>query len=105
MKSGLSKIDHKLISKTIKLYPEIQQAILFGSRAKGTYKKGSDIDIALYLTPTITDEDKRALLLQLHEQLDETLPLPYFFDLLDVSTITNTQLIKHIDRVGVNLLS
>ena len=103
MKSGLSKIDHKLISKTIKLYPEIQQAILFGSRAKGTYKKGSDIDIALYLTPTITDEDKRALLLQLHEQLDET--LPYFFDLPDVSTITNTQLIKHIDRVGVNLLS
>ena len=88
MKTGLSQADIKLISKSIEQYPQIQQAKLFGSRAKGNYKKGSDIDIAIYLAPILSDREKRTLLLQLHEQLEETLPLPYFFDLLDVNSIT-----------------
>lgn len=104
MNTGLSLADQKLISNTFEQYPEVQQAKLFGSRAKGNYKQGSDIDIALYLSSTLTDDKKRSLLLQLHERLEETLPLPYFFDLVDFSTISNAQLIEHIERVGISLL-
>jgi predicted nucleotidyltransferase len=45
--SGLLARDQALILSAIKMFPEIEQVILFGSRAKGTYKKGSDVDLAI----------------------------------------------------------
>jgi predicted nucleotidyltransferase len=78
-------------------YPEITSAKLFGSRAKGTHKKYSDVDIAIFaplgsgLTPHISDE------------LDE-LDTIYTFDVLDYNRTENIELKAHINRVGIELL-
>ena len=92
---GLSKTDCQYIKDAMAHYPEIEQAIIFGSRAKGNYKPGSDIDIALKGKILTSD-----IVLQLSDELEEQLPLPYFFDLLIYHSITNSELHQHIDRVG-----
>ena len=76
-------------------YPEISKAILYGSRAKGNYKNGSDIDLTL-----ISDRLNHRQLLQIQNQIDDLL-LPYSVDLSIFSTIDNLHLIEHIDRVGI----
>ena len=45
--TGLTEYDWKIIKEIISRYSEIEEAILFGSRAKGTYRTGSNVDIAL----------------------------------------------------------
>lgn len=76
-------------------YPEISKAILYGSRAKGNYKNGSDIDLTL-----ISDRLNHRQLLQIQNQIDGLL-LPYAIDLSIFSSIDNLHLIEHIDRVGI----
>ena len=78
-------------------YPEISKAILYGSRAKGNYKNGSDIDLTL-----ISDRLNHRQLLQIQNQIDDLL-LPYSIDLSIFSSIDNLHLIEHIDRVGITL--
>lgn len=70
----------------------ISKSIIFGSRAKNTYKKGSDIDLAI-----IGDEKKISYI------LNEESSLPYFFDVINLNKITNKNLIDHINRVGIRL--
>jgi type I restriction enzyme R subunit len=74
----------------------ITEAILYGSRAKGTYQNGSDIDLTL----KIQGEPPKSLLLDIHNGLDD-LDLPYSFDLSFLTQISNESLLNHIDRVGV----
>jgi predicted nucleotidyltransferase len=69
--------------------------VLYGSRAKGTYKKGSDIDLCLYGT----DIDQ-ILVYRIEESLDNLL-LPYQFDLSAYPSLSNKDLIDHIDRIGI----
>jgi uncharacterized protein len=94
--SGLLERDLIEILKAIQKFPEIEQVILFGSRAKGTYKNGSDVDLAIkgqdldYDTP-----------IHLSTVLNEEMALPYYFDVVDYQSITEQRLIEHIDRVGV----
>ena len=92
---GLSETDCRYIKNALSHYPEIEQAIIFGSRAKGNYKPGSDIDIALK-GKRITEKH----VFQLRDELEEQLPLPYFFDLIRYDSISNPDLFQHIDRVG-----
>jgi predicted nucleotidyltransferase len=67
----------------------ITEAVLFGSRAKGDYRPGSDIDIA------VDRHASRAAYL-----LNEETTLPYYFDIIELDTITNPNLLAHIKRVG-----
>lgn len=76
-------------------YPEISKVILYGSRAKGNYKNGSDIDLTL-----ISDRLNHRQLLQIQNQIDDLL-LPYSIDLSIFSSIDNLHLIEHINRVGI----
>ena len=77
-------------------FPEIEQVILFGSRALETAGPGSDIDLA------ITGKDiTRSTVLRFHEVLNEQTPLPYFMDVVDYRDIRNDELKSHIDRHGV----
>lgn len=76
-------------------YPHIDQVILYGSRAKGTYRNGSDIDLTLK-SDTLTYRE----LLQIENQLDDLL-LPYKIDLSLFRLIENPDLVEHIQRVGV----
>jgi predicted nucleotidyltransferase len=82
------------IVQTIKKNLKIQKIILFGSRAKETYKKGSDIDISI-----VAEDLSLKELNQLKVMLDD-LMLPYKIDLLDFARISNNELKEHINRVG-----
>ena len=77
-------------------FPAIKQVILYGSRAKGNYRPGSDIDLTLE-----TDgEGELHLLTAIMNALDD-LNLPYSFDVSLFEQITNDNLIDHINRVGI----
>lgn len=95
MSYGLKKRDIENIIKATKELPEIEDVILFGSRAKGTHKKASDIDMAVK-GKGITDKTVK----RLSARLNEELPLPYFIDIVHYETIRNQDLIEHIERVG-----
>ncbi len=45
--SGLSAKDVESVRQTLRLFPKISEAILYGSRAKGSYRPGSDINLTL----------------------------------------------------------
>lgn len=85
------------IQGVLSQYPQVRSAVLYGSRAKGNFREGSDIDLTLK-TDLAADT---ALLLQIENQLDD-LNTPYQFDLSLFHHITNPALIEHISRVGVN---
>ena len=80
-------------------YPEITEVILYGSRAKGNYRLGSDIDLTI-VSPTLSHQQ----LLKIENQIDDLL-LPYRVDLCLFKTIDNPDLIDHIERVGIGLSS
>jgi predicted nucleotidyltransferase len=94
MDTGLSNTDTEKIQKVFSLYPEIEKVILYGSRAKGTYKPASDIDLTL-------DGTKLNLTIQqkIESELDD-LMLPYKFDISIHHHISNQALLEHIKRVG-----
>ena len=83
------------ITQILSQYPQIDQAILYGSRAKGTYQPGSDIDLTLS-----GSEINLRLLNKISLALDDLL-LPYTFDISIRQRITNVELLAHIERVGV----
>ena len=92
---GLYDNSYNLILKTISDSLEIEQAIIFGSRAMGNYKKGSDIDIAIF-GKKIDFE----VFTKLHGELNERLPIPYFIDIINFETLTNKNLKEHILKEG-----
>ena len=94
MKYGLSEEILKKIQAIFEKIAEVEEAILYGSRAKGNYKSGSDIDIALK-----GEKLNLRLLNKIDLDLDE-LFLPYTFDLSLYDHISNTDLKDHIQRVG-----
>ena len=99
MSFGLSNDIITRIHSVFRKYPEIENATLYGSRAKGNYKPYSDIDL--------TFEGKNRSLNLIHRiavDLDDLL-LPYFFDLSIKEKITNPDLLDHIKRVGMEFYS
>lgn len=96
MKFGLFDDDLTYIVKAVQQFPEIEKATIFGSRAKGTHKPGSDVDIAIW-----GDAITFSTVSRLHAMLEEESPMPYFFDIVDYSHLNHEELKKHIDRVGV----
>lgn len=96
MTLGLTQNDLDYIISCISTFKDISEAIVFGSRAKGNYKYSSDIDIAIKGS-NIKDET----IASLSAKLNEEGPLPYFSDVLDYHSISNENLISHIDRVGI----
>jgi predicted nucleotidyltransferase len=93
---GLQETIIEKINAVFSLYPQVEKAVLYGSRAKGNYKNGSDIDLCLYGGPELTS----AILNKLNQNLDDLL-LPYTIDLLFIEDLTNPELIEHIQRVGI----
>jgi len=78
-------------------FPEVRRAVLFGSRAKGTQRPGSDIDLALVGTGL----DWRKLG-QIDDALDD-LMLPYIFSLIEFGEGTDPDVAASIQRVGQTL--
>jgi predicted nucleotidyltransferase len=96
---GIPTEDLRAILKVFESEQQVQDVILFGSRAKGCFSEGSDIDLAL-------KGDNLTLnnLLNLSTALDE-LFLPYKFDLVIFDRIQEPQLTDHIERVGILIFS
>lgn len=94
MQYGFKKETLKKINSIFARYEEVEEVVLYGSRAKGKYKPGSDVDLTL--------KGKKLnlkLLNKISLDLDDLL-LPYTFDLSIYHHITNPDLIEHIERVG-----
>lgn len=94
---GLKDTDLEIIRQAIKSHPNITEAILFGSRAKGTFHPGSDIDIAL------KGNGLKETVLELSIYLNQETLLPYQFDIVDYHSIDNEKLVEHINRVGISI--
>lgn len=93
---GLQESDLRLIIAATEALPEIEQLILFGSRAKGNQKPGSDVDLAIKGKAVTYDT-----VLQLTDRLNEQIPLPYYFDVVNYHSIQEPRLTEHIDNVGI----
>ena len=90
---GLSQKSVEEINGCFAKYEGIDLVIVYGSRAKGNYKPGSDIDFAIKGQLSISE------LLQLESELDDLL-LPYTIDISLIDRINEPALINHIERVG-----
>jgi uncharacterized protein len=93
---GLNQKTIDNIRAVLARYPQVEKAVLYGSRAKGNAKTGSDIDLTLCGG---SDLNLRVLY-QIMDDLDDLL-LPYTIDLSLFSHIDNLDLLDHIRRVGV----
>ncbi len=98
MTHGLSQRDMAAILDTLRAFPEIEEAILFGSRAKGNYKPGSDVDIAVK-----GQAIDSSCVSDVSYALNEESTLPYFFDIVHFEQISERELVDHINRVGLQL--
>lgn len=93
-KFGLSLETITRINAVFAKHSQIKKVILYGSRSKGNYREGSDIDLTLDAPDLTTSE-----LLKIENDLEE-LMLPYKIDLSLMHQIEGTDLIEHIQRVG-----
>ena len=96
MKYGLPQFTIQKICAVLSRYPQVERAILYGSRAKGNYKNGSDIDLTLRGGADLTLN----VIYKILDDLDELL-LPYTIDLSIFDDISDSDVIEHIRRVGV----
>ena len=94
MTFGLSQSQQKKIRSIFEKYPQVKKAAVFGSRAMGNFKPGSDVDIALF--GPLDD----VILARIGAELNEETTLPYQFDLIRYDQIHSQELKEHIDRYG-----
>jgi len=92
---GLTQKELEILKSVFEKFDEINEVILFGSRALGTHKKSSDIDLAIKGKVNINTLSK------LKYTLEEETILPYFFDVIIYDNLENQELKKHIDEFGV----
>jgi predicted nucleotidyltransferase len=92
---GLLDAELAEIVAVIRSRVSVESAVIYGSRAKGNYRPGSDVDLALK-GQAVRHED----LLEVGYSLNEEKILPYQFDIIGYDMIENNALQEHIDRVG-----
>jgi predicted nucleotidyltransferase len=95
---GLSEKNFNAILDALRTFPQVEDVLIFGSRALGNAKKGSDVDLALQ--GAHVDERTATAVSAL---LNEELPLPYFFDVLVFDSIEDAVLREHIEKYGQSL--
>lgn len=91
---GLSSETLAAINTCLQQHPEIVWAKIYGSRAKGDYERGSDIDLAFSSLADCSADLLEAL---------DNLPTPYLFDVTHYESLKHQGLKEHIDRVGVEI--
>jgi predicted nucleotidyltransferase len=95
--SGLTKDEILNIQSVFSNFTQIEEVLIYGSRAMGNFKPASDIDITLK-----GNEIDLSLLNQIEFDLDDLL-LPYKFDVSIYRKINNPEFLEHINRVGEKL--
>ncbi|CAN5262066.1 nucleotidyltransferase domain-containing protein [soil metagenome] len=92
---GLTDRDMETIRSILKSHPEIRNVELFGSRAKGNYRLGSDVDLAI-MNEGVSGEQ----LAKIRSDFEDS-SLPYNIDLVDFTRLEKQEFINHIERVGI----
>ena len=96
--TGLSLQNMKAIQDVFLKFPKVKEVVLYGSRAKGNYHNGSDIDLSI-----MNSDIEFSYLLKIENSLDNIM-LPYKIDLSFFPNIKNRELKDHIERVGIPLI-
>ncbi len=91
---GLSQKELEILKEVFKKFDNINEVILFGSRALGKHRPSSDIDLAIKGNVDINTLSKLKYI------LEEEANLPYFFDIVIYDNLENIELKEHIDGVG-----
>ena len=94
---GINNEIWRQLLKTCFSFPQVVRVILYGSRARGDYSQGSDIDIAID-APTMTDSDFS----KLWNKLDD-LPLIFSLDVVHLQTLQNKKLVHAINTEGISV--
>ena len=97
MRFGLSDQALTQIQAVLSQFPAVEKAVLYGSRAKGTHRPASDIDLTL-LGEGLTER----IMGQIDNELDDLL-LPYRFDLSRFATLNHAELLEQIEKAGIPL--
>lgn len=95
MDDGLRHGVRRALIDILSASPHVERVVLFGSRARGDYRPGSDIDIAVSGGALTLSE-----LLRLKEQIDET-TIPQFVDLVWLEGVDDRRLRRNIEAEGV----
>ncbi len=95
MKYGLKEETVEKINHVFSHYAQLEKVMLYGSRARGNFKNGSDIDLTFH-----GENLNLSILSKIDNELDDLL-LPYSFDLSIFKHIDNADLIAHIKQVGI----
>jgi len=91
---GLDTDDRDAISSILAAHPEVESAVVYGSRARGNFKPGSDIDMVL-AGKNLTDQ----VLLDVRAELRDS-NVPYMVDIIAEYDIQDESLKREIDAVG-----
>lgn len=94
MEFGLKQETIDKINSVFRKHPEIDKVIIYGSRAKGNFRKGSDIDLTL-----IGNDLEYDLVGTIDSEIDD-LNTPYLFDISIFKLLNSPSLEEHINRVG-----
>lgn len=95
LRFGLTDITIAKINAVFAKHPEVEKVVLYGSRAKGNYRHGSDIDLTVFGNALTYNQLGR-----IETEIDDLL-LPYKMDISLYRQIDNPDLLDHIKRVGV----
>ena len=91
---GLSSKNLSALIKIFKKHSEIERVMIFGSRATGRYKPGSDVDLALW------QREGTDVIARLYSDLEDS-TIPYFFDIVDFRSLEADKFKQTIERDGV----
>lgn len=91
---GLPLAAIEKLRAVFKAHPKVKSVLLYGSRAKGNYRTGSDIDLCIENEITLDE------LLKIDSEIDDLL-LPWSVDLSLYQKIENPQLQESIKKTGV----
>ncbi|MFP4428782.1 MAG: nucleotidyltransferase domain-containing protein [Desulfovermiculus sp.] len=94
MSFGLDKRTLEMLRSVFARYDQVDEVIIYGSRAKGNYGPGSDIDLVVKGRNL-----SLSLLHNINQEIDDLL-LPYTVDISLFAHITHPNLLDHIQRVG-----
>ena len=97
---GLRDKDMKYMEELFLGEPTIDKVILYGSRARGDFERGSDVDLAIfgeYITPSVISN--------LHFKLENESPTLLFFDMFHFEKVTNRSLKENILKEGREIYS
>jgi len=98
MQHGLTQRDIQTLFGIFNKFREVKSVYLYGSRAKGTHKFGSDIDLAI-MNAGVSDKTIRNIKAEIEES-----GLPYFVDITNFATLNHKEFAEHIKKVGIPLL-